>query len=238
MKKMQMGESQWITCPEPEPMLDFLQGNITQRKLRLLACAACRYVWNQLADKRCQRAVEVAEHYADGQESNKELEKAYHEACDAIGNQNEAGQDAASAAAVVHNACYSEGGWMNTKKALTCAAAVAVQQAARDAGAEGIAAPNSEDQIKRRENENMAHLIREIVGNPFQPVSFDPQWLTTPIRFLAQTIYDDFAFDRLPELAASLQSVGCDCEAILEHCRDQKPHYRGCWVLDLVLGKR
>ena len=50
-------------------------------------------------------------------------------------------------------------------------------------------------------------------------------------------IDDDRAFDRLPVLADALQDAGCDNADILTHCRSGGEHVRGCWVLDLLLGK-
>jgi hypothetical protein len=38
-------------------------------------------------------------------------------------------------------------------------------------------------------------------------------------------------------LADALQDSGCDNEDILSHCRQLSEHVRGCWVMDLVLGK-
>ncbi|OWK36031.1 hypothetical protein [Fimbriiglobus ruber] len=49
--------------------------------------------------------------------------------------------------------------------------------------------------------------------------------------------YTDRAFDRLLILAEALQNAGCDSADILAHCRGNGPHVRGCWVVDLVLGK-
>ncbi|MCE9562515.1 MAG: hypothetical protein K8U57_10730 [Planctomycetes bacterium] len=83
-----------------------------------------------------------------------------------------------------------------------------------------------------------ARLIRCIFGNPFRPVAFDPQWLTSTVTHLAHGIYDDRAFDRMPILADALQDAGCENDDILNHCRDPKGiHARGCWVVDLILGK-
>ena len=81
-------------------------------------------------------------------------------------------------------------------------------------------------------------LVRDIFGNPFRPVTFDPEWRTTTALALARGIYDERAFDRLPILADALQDAGCDNDDILTHLRDTTtPHVRGCWALDLVLGK-
>jgi len=54
---------------------------------------------------------------------------------------------------------------------------------------------------------------------------------------LAQAIYDERAFDRLPILADTLASAGCAAPDILAHLRSPGPHVRGCWAVDLVLGK-
>jgi hypothetical protein len=81
-------------------------------------------------------------------------------------------------------------------------------------------------------------LLREIIGNPFRPVTLDPAWLTSTVVALARGIYDERAFDRMPILADALQDAGCDSDDLLTHCRDpHQDHVRGCWVVDLVLGK-
>ena len=54
---------------------------------------------------------------------------------------------------------------------------------------------------------------------------------------LGQEIYEQRSFHRMPELTDALTNAGCTNSAILEHCRSAGEHVRGCWVLDLVLGK-
>jgi hypothetical protein len=80
-------------------------------------------------------------------------------------------------------------------------------------------------------------LIRDIFGNPFRPVTFGPAWRTATVASLAQASYDERAFDRLPILADALEDAGCTNADILGHCRGGGEHVRGCWVVDLVLGK-
>ncbi len=80
-------------------------------------------------------------------------------------------------------------------------------------------------------------LLRDIFGNPFRPVTFDPAWRTSTAVGVAEAIYADRTFDNLPVLADALQDAGCDHPDILTHLRDPGPHVRGCWALDLVLGK-
>jgi hypothetical protein len=61
--------------------------------------------------------------------------------------------------------------------------------------------------------------------------------ITTTVQQLAESIYSDRAFDRLQVLADALEEAGCDNADILAHCRSPGPHVRGCWVVDLILGK-
>jgi len=80
-------------------------------------------------------------------------------------------------------------------------------------------------------------LIRCIFGNPFRPVAFDPAWRTDTAVALARQMYESREFSALPILADALQDAGCDNEDVLNHCREPGTHVRGCWVVDLVLGK-
>ena len=63
-------------------------------------------------------------------------------------------------------------------------------------------------------------------------------WRTGAAVGLARAMYLSGSFDRLPILADALEEAGCDVPEVLRHCRDDSaPHVRGCWVVDLVLGK-
>ena len=79
-------------------------------------------------------------------------------------------------------------------------------------------------------------------GDPFYPAVLDASWLTWHsgvVRTLAQSVYDDRAFDRLPILADALEEAGCCDTTILSHCRQKAEHIRGCfWVVDLILAKK
>jgi hypothetical protein len=41
----------------------------------------------------------------------------------------------------------------------------------------------------------------------------------------------------MPILADALQDAGCDNVNVLDHCREEREHVRGCWVIDMLLGK-
>jgi hypothetical protein len=83
-----------------------------------------------------------------------------------------------------------------------------------------------------------AELARDDFENPWRPRRVRPEWLTSTVVALARGIYADRAFDRMPILADALQDAGCDDDEILNHCRDAREHARGCWVVDLLLGKK
>jgi hypothetical protein len=78
-------------------------------------------------------------------------------------------------------------------------------------------------------------ILRELF--PFRPATFDPSWLTSTVTALAEQMYDSRDFTPMPILADALQDAGCTNDDVLNHCCGPGPHVRGCWVVDLVLGK-
>src|SRR5262249_45593902 len=92
--------------------------------------------------------------------------------------------------------------------------------------------------LSRRRKADAARFLRDIVGNPFRPVTLDPEWLTSTFFAIARGMYEPRNFTPMPILADALQDAGCDSEDILDHCRQPGEHVRGCWVVDLILGKK
>jgi hypothetical protein len=88
-----------------------------------------------------------------------------------------------------------------------------------------------------REHAAQAALVRDVFGNPFRPVAFHRSWRTDTAVSLARTMYEERDFSAMPILADALQDAGCDNDDTLNHCRGNGPHVRGCWAVDLVLGK-
>ncbi|MBA4190361.1 MAG: hypothetical protein C0467_20430 [Planctomycetaceae bacterium] len=81
-------------------------------------------------------------------------------------------------------------------------------------------------------------LLRDIIGNPFRPTTLSSAWWSDTAVSLAKHIYESRDFSAMPILADALQDADCDNDDVLNHCRDpQQVHVRGCWVVDLVLGK-
>jgi hypothetical protein len=83
-----------------------------------------------------------------------------------------------------------------------------------------------------------ADVLRDIFGNPFRSVGVESLRSTEDVLGLARAMYDERNFDRMPILGDILEAAGCADAAILGHCRGPGPHVRGCWVVDLVLGKQ
>jgi hypothetical protein len=174
-------------------------------------------------NEKCRQAVVVAESFADGLKSGPALNEAY----------NEAANVAISAA--------SKAATSSAESPFRVSEAVDVSTGCFDA----VLIPSVDTVISANEIESawashagqQAKLLRDIFGNPFRPVVADPSWLTPTVHDLAAAIYADRAFDRLPILADALEEAGCDNTDVLGHCRGPGPHVRGCWVVDLILGK-
>jgi hypothetical protein len=109
--------------------------------------------------------------------------------------------------------------------------------------------PDSESAAWRtawlREQTFQCRLLRELFGNPFRPVAVVPAWRTATVLSLAQRAYDDrdlpaghIDLDRLAVLSDALEEVGCTDDSLLCHLRSPGPHVRGCWGVDLLLGKQ
>ncbi|HEY1381779.1 MAG TPA: hypothetical protein VGF55_33580 [Gemmataceae bacterium] len=83
-------------------------------------------------------------------------------------------------------------------------------------------------------------MLRDIFGNPFRPVAVEPAWLAWnhgTVPAIARRVYDERRFEDLPILADALEDAGCTNADLLAHCRGGGPHVRGCWAVDLLLGK-
>lgn len=92
--------------------------------------------------------------------------------------------------------------------------------------------------IIQHELDYQSALVREIFGNPFRPVMLSPDWCTDTVLTLARQMDETAEYSALPILADALQDAGCDNDDLLTHCRDKgQAHVRGCWAVDLVLGR-
>jgi hypothetical protein len=236
-------EKEWLDCSEPEEML-FGLGELgaSDRKVRLFMCACCRRVWHLFRDKRCQHAVEAAEGLSDGSTSDDEMNEAQEEAETAAEEAEDIDLPHFEKLALVGSTNAASFALSDSVgRPLTSDAKLAAEWTVYAlAGSSPLKDPVLE--AKRlsdfeAEVRGQCGLLRDIFGNPFAHVTVEPTWLTPAVVKLAQTIYDDQAFNKMAALADALEKAGCDNHDILAHCRGPGPHVRGCWALDLVLGK-
>jgi hypothetical protein len=246
------------------PFEDYPHRRASDRQLRLFACACCRRIGHLYTPERlargiafmaeirvelrtpfepdcCVRAVDVAERVADGEGDPGHL-AALRDAA------HEADYPSHTHAATVPRLPDLDWDLMATGSAalaVGCAAGSDLVEISRAARYASRAVACQRSQLTRDYPENdpeemaaQCRLLRDVVGNPFRPATPDPAWLTSTVVALAAGAYADRAFDRLPILADALQDAGCDHPDVLAHCRDPHlTHVRGCWVVDLVLGK-
>ncbi len=225
-----MEERQWLRSASPTNMLRFLgeSKKFSERKLRLFAYACCSRP-PELDDSQSSKAanaLEVIERSADSKTMQRKLA--------ATRKLAEPYADPPLAEDMFFELTVPAWCWWQ-----------AVSQAAWRPGKplpfhDALSAANwatSASENEKREKVSQARLLRDIIGNPFRPVAVDRNWQSITANKLADAIYAERAFDRLPILADALEDAGCTNTAILKHCRGPGPHVRGCWVVDLILGK-
>lgn len=248
-----MTEQEWMECDSPGPLLEAVRGQASQRKLRLFGCACCRRVWELIEGEALQRAVEVAECFAEGQSGKDEMRTAYAEAHAAsvldsprwYGSNHQVELDTVGhwhpAVAVASEA--------RSPRRFAWLAVYAAYIAARHAHGELRAeVPANFEGIDRSNEERVqAGLVRCIFGSPFHCPVINSVWLRwngRTVPRLARATYTERLLPsgeldpaHLAVLADALEDAGCSDATILSHLRSASPHYRGCWVIDLLLGK-
>jgi hypothetical protein len=267
-----MTEDEWWSSNDVMAMLKWLrprQRRISDRKIRLFACACCRRIERLLSDERLRKGLEAAEAYADQSIDLADLKTsqrmvraawkcraAESKEAEAIWKAAQTSRDPAARraaaadfygkfAAVIAAAAMLE--VVVAKLSLghyalpTHRAAAAVEQAALQAwglgGGEEGGGGESGKAASAAEWRAQGDMLRDLVGNPFRPVTVLPDWHTGAVLGLSRQVYESRDFSAMPILADALQDAGCENADILNHCRGPGPHVRGCWVVDLILSK-
>jgi hypothetical protein len=245
-----MTEAEWLACTDPNLMLKYLRGKGSDRKFRLFACACCRRAWSLLRDDRSREAIKVAERFAANQASEEELHMAQEAGLAAQwarwgGGTRRAARSQAEAdqAAIEMEAALAVWRTCKARRADANADTIAhacLRPAAYAVGKGEVGDIESELAVQ-------AFVLRDCFGNLFRPVALVPAWLAWidgTVPKLAQAAYDERALpsghldlSRLAVLADALEEAGCTDPEVLAHLRGSGPHVRGCWVIDLVLGK-
>jgi hypothetical protein len=230
MERSIVTEEEWLTSDDPGKMLGSLRvptlrAPLPERRSRLFGLASCQRILHLITDHRSLKALEVIEAFADGNATTAELDEAYESSFD-VGA--ELVKESVESLIPYRHAAWAV--------AIACHPDELAEEVAENvclaASSSGIA----------HEKSFQAELVREIFGNPFHPITLDPRWLTSTVVDLARSIYESFPWQAggymaLPILADALMDAGCDSEELLGHLRSAVPHVRGCWAVDLILGK-
>jgi hypothetical protein len=241
-------EGEWDICTNPDAMLRFLHsaGNLPDRKGRLFSVACCHRVWQYL-EEPSRRAVGVIERLADGHATEPERSAAEAEAS-AVSACLAAATFGARHAPIPPEACAAaavlcltastadEATWLPFGQFIAEQVAMHVLLAEWQA----LGEPEFERAYRCGEDRPrlaLSELVRDVFAYPFRHVIIAKPWQTPEVVSLAQSIYNEMEFGKIGLLAEALEKAGCGNADILGHCRGPRTHVRGCWVLDLVLGK-
>ena len=234
-----MTEVEWLHCDDPGPMLRFIQPRASDRKLRMFLLACCRDLWDAAADEATRYTLAVATQVADS---------------------GPGGMTVAETRTLAGWAVIDCGASIPYEPVLTWTEEATRRKVASSAAGplleevlEALACSRLQDWSAARWDgmlqgveakgvgpARQAELLRDICRGPFRPIHFLAAWRAGnvgAIHGVAHAIYQEEAFDELPVLGDVLEDAGCTEDEILGHLRGPGPHVRGCWVLDLILGK-
>ncbi len=216
-----MTDAGQLAGTDPAPLFARVVADMTERKARLLRVALGRALWDEFTHPELRHSIAVAERYADGECGEEEYGEQVRRTYQTLNYPPEE-----RPAPFVHlqlainslaGACLLLG---------RCGGKLPHEVGAPGGGNWHVAmgyAPAA-----------AVAAMRDLFGDVGE---FAPRWRTETVVALAEGIYHDRAFDRLPILADALEEAGCDRVEVLNHCREDGFHARGCWVVDGLLGK-
>jgi hypothetical protein len=222
-------------------MLEFLRDKPKGRKLRLFACACCRRVWHLLWVESGRPTIEASESFADGALTLTDLER-WSDKHIPFGPVDKVSAFEAQIAASEHG--YGEFAW---RHAASVCASIARAKGAEESGVI-LGSCDWPKAMNAVEQSVQCFLLRDIFGNPFRPSPLLPhdilKWHDRTIPRLAEAIYQERQMPqgtldnaRLAILGDALLDAGSEDEALMRHLREPQVHVRGCWALDVILGK-
>lgn len=216
-----MTQKEWLTCTDTQSLWEspylWRSDCASERKYRLFAVACTRRLWSRFEIAACRRAVEVSEHYADG--------LGYGRRVRGGGKEIEALTEQCTLSDDDH--------WL-----LGIAASHSWDRSYRLAGQVSADCVHVLGQsFNGPEEQAQCDIIRDLFPGPTHAVSADFAWHAPEVLLIARRMYDSRDFSAMPVLADTLQAIGCNDPLVLAHCRNVGAHVRGCWVVDLLLGK-
>jgi hypothetical protein len=238
-----MTEAEWLTCADPQAMLKVLQGKASLRKLRLFACACYRRLLAYRGAEPIHPAFQVSEEVADGSLAHRHL----REARTTLGGVGAYSANAAAAEAL--HATLDDAASVAASTTATSAADFFGHLAVEEAKGGLFVNRDLFIAARRTEQAAQAALVRDIFGLlPFRSRGISEAWLRwngRTVERLAEAVYQERELPgghldpaRLGILADAVEEAGCDDADILGHLRQRGSiHVRGCWTIDLLLGR-
>ena len=215
-----MDESAWHACDDATAMAEFAQasGLASPRKVRLLACACVAEMLPHapLLTAVTAPALEEVLAFADGRTTKAAMKRVRERVV------------AARNTTPFHRTTIDD---------FVCYAIERASSEKLYLRAVGYSDDVLRHWVRGYRPEDRARLARCVFGNPFRLTAVDRTWLSSTVLALAAGIYEERVFDRLPILADALEEAGCSDGDVLGHCRGGGQHARGCWVVDLLLGR-
>jgi hypothetical protein len=223
-----MNADEWRCCTDLDALLAVLPAQRSDRQTALFGCACWRRLWHLVPNPVCRRLVELTEQLADGERAFPRLAKAlrrWHHESDGVPARtlNREGQ-------TMRRLGLWADQWGTPTPYGVRLACNGCLQAAEWIGPWAV----------ETERRSLCDLIREVFTGLVRPSSFDPAWREHhggAVLAVARSIYDQRTFSELPVLADALEDASCTDATLLGHLRGLAPHVRGCWALDLVLGR-
>lgn len=236
-------ENEWDATREPARLIELLGNRLTVAVARRIAVGYCRTQQHRITADRAAAVLDALERVADGLEPDSRLDAVLRPTGDHSG-----GYDLVDSAVIREWSDRSRGirerlEYIQWKlRGLDHRAAVG--HASRVAGPAPLTVVPPDHEWHRTFQAAFyeyvtvkAEVIRCVVGNPFRSPVFDLAWRTSTVLGLAGTIHVDRDYDRMPILADALEDAGCYDLDVLDHCRWDWPHARGCWVVELILAQ-
>lgn len=222
-----MTEAEWQSCTDPEPMLEALRASkkASDRKLCLWGCACCRRLSQRslLRDPRSEEAISACERLSDG-----------------VGNVGDETRARAGARAAYDSELGITYEDRHFWAAAACVAVLDGHELAAAHAATAVGCDEADHQAAyNMERTAQACFLRDIFGLlAYRNIELEQHWRNRTVQKLAQAIYAECSFDRLPILGDALEEGGCHDEVVLQHCRASGvEHVVGCWVMDMILGR-
>jgi hypothetical protein len=215
-----MTESEWLNCADPTPMLEFLRGKASERKLRLFACACCRRIWSLLLNEpEAGTSVERVERYTEGLAEKSDFDAMADEVDrmpedtdpKVVPGEPETDEEFRSSldrsmlrTVIAMAVTRTEASVYDiSDRTLVCdhgtimkSVTDAARYAAMTVGRAAIIAKSAHERAAEMELDQtemfcQCQMVRDIFQNPFRPVAINPAWLTSTVVSLATAIYEE-----------------------------------------------